>query len=253
MGCDPNIDECGGSYINGYLMETPLHTVNLSGYYIDKYVVTNARYAACVAAGVPPVGCYPPANDYSATRYPFYYSDPTYANYPVIWVHIYMAMNFCAWEGKRLPTEAEWEKAARGNSDTRIYPWGNTQPNDCTWENVGLLGGSLCVGDTSAVGSYPIDVSPYGVVEPSGNVFEWVNDWYQEDYYLYSPYNNPIGPGGPVSSQTPGCTDPAFEQCRVVRGGEWDRGPRYTRTSYRGRVDHLTQAYWLGFRCARSQ
>ncbi len=249
MGCDWNIDECGGSYYNGYVMELPLHTVNLSGYYIDKYVVTNARYAACVTAG----GCYAPANDFSATRYPFYYSDPTYANYPVIWVNFYSAWTFCNWEGKRLPTEAEWEKSARGNSDTRIYPWGNTQPNDCTWENIGLLGGPLCVGDTTAVGSYPIDVSPSGAVEPSGNVWEWVNDWYQQDYYVYSPYTDPQGPPGPVASESPNCTDPTTQQCRVVRGGTWGLGPRYTRTSYRGRLDHWTVDYGLGFRCARSQ
>lgn len=249
MGCDPSVETvtlCGGSYFNGFLMETPLHPVFLSDYHIDKYKVTNARYAGCVAAGI----CAPPVSVSSQTRLD-YYTNPAYANYPVVNVDWYNATNLCRWEGKRLPTEAEWEKAARGAVDTRRYPWGNTQP-DCTLDNFRMPGYGLCVGDTTPVNSYQdINKTLYGSINASGDTWEWTDDWYQEDYYNTSPYYNPQGPAGPVWSSS-------CDSCRVARGGSWAFTNTYNRTSYRGRLHPYTVTTYTGgpntdisFRCAR--
>ncbi|MBU6351134.1 MAG: formylglycine-generating enzyme family protein [Chloroflexi bacterium] len=237
MGCDssnPAENGCNNGWQND---ELPLHTVTLDAYYIDKYEVTNARYKACVDAG----GCTAPAGGVDSwTRSP-YYGTSTYADYPVVKVTWNQASAFCAWAGGRLPTEAEWEKAARGSSDTRKYPWGNSAP-DCTKLNYGYYNGD-CVGDTSRVGFYPSGASPYGVMDMAGNVWEWVNDWYDSDYYSVSPGVNPQGPS----------TAPSTGSYRVLRGGSWFVIGNYVRSASRfyNVPDHWVNYY--GFRCVRSQ
>jgi serine/threonine-protein kinase len=182
--------------------QRPAHIVYLDSFWIDRTEVTNGMYALCVGAGA----CTPPLETRSITR-PDYYGVEHFTNYPVLFVNWHQAQAYCEWAGRRLPTEAEWEKAARGAA-APLYPWGNDLP-DTTRLNFAASG----VGDTVAVGNYPNGASPYGAVDMAGNAWEWVADWYDPGYYAVSPKDNPPGPG-----QT-GC--PAGD-CRVLRGGSWN-------------------------------
>jgi serine/threonine-protein kinase len=204
--------------------ELPQHTVYLDTFWIDQTVVTNAEYAKCEASGQ----CTQPHDTRSYTH-SSYYGDSQYANYPVIYVDLNQAQAYCAWAGRRLPSEAEWEKVARG-TDGRIYPWGDAAPDQ------NKLDYNNSQGDTTAVGSYPSGASPYGALDMAGNVWEWVNDWYGDSYYQQSPSRNPTGP-------TSGSE-------RVLHGGSWGDNDRNVRSALRARS---TPGYWyygIGFRCA---
>jgi ABC-type amino acid transport substrate-binding protein len=222
----PMVRVAAGEYTRGNLYGFPDEriekTIFLDEFYIDQYEVTNRQYAACVRAG----RCNLPRLPRSV-NFANYYAASEFGNYPVIWVSWQDAADYCAYRGKRLPTEAEWEKAARGPSNA-LYPWGKAEPT--TESNF-----NYSVGDASAVGSFPQDRSEYGVYDMGGNVREWVADWYQWDYYLTGVQNNPLGPDTGVT--------------RVLRGGSWNDVAIYARAT--SRKNFLPESYDsnLGFRC----
>ena len=203
----------------------PVHTVELEAYWIDQTEVTIAMYYSCVQVGV----CTPPA-DSSSAWYTSYYGNPQYDNYPVVFVDWQQAKAYCEWAGRRLPTEAEWEKAARG-SDARLYPWGNEAANcdrlSCEGNGYAAL----------QVGSYPDGASPYGALDMAGSVWEWVADWYSDSYYAQSPQNNPVGPSsGDVRSKRGGTSEYVFN---------------YWPSAYRAPLESSAAEDVVGFRCAQ--
>ena len=205
--------------------EVPVHEVNLDAFWIDQTEVTNKMYAACVAADT----CAPPASSSSQTQ-ASYYGNTRFDNYPVIYVNWDNARAFCAWAGRRLPTEAEWEKAARG-TDERAYPWGKVITS-------ALANYGNKVGDTTAAGNYEDGKSPYGALDMAGNVLEWVSDWYDETYYESSPASNPLGPDA--------------GNLRVLRGGSWNKTDYSARSASRSMEDPTNSDNRIGFRCALS-
>jgi formylglycine-generating enzyme required for sulfatase activity len=214
---DPSCDQ---SWFEDEL--TP-HSVTLDAFYMDVYEVTNGQYAACVDSGI----CQPPMDTISDSR-SSYYGNPAFDDYPVIFVNWNMAKAYCEWREGRLPTEAEWEKAARG-TDERTYPWGEAiDDSDANYNNN--------IGDTSRVGSYATK-SPYGLYDMAGNVWEWVADYYSDTYYSNSPSRNPPGPESGTE--------------RVLRGGSWYDPAFLNRTTTRlKQVEPVDNNY--GFRCARN-
>jgi formylglycine-generating enzyme required for sulfatase activity len=200
----------------------PVHRVTVSAYWMDRYQVANGEYRACVESG----GCLSPKDRQA-------FDNPERARHPVVNVTWTQARTFCHWKGRRLPTEAEWEKAARG-TDARRYPWGNAAAP--VTRRVTNAETRVAGNGTEPVGSRPGNESPYGVFDMVGSVSEWVKDWYSEDFYQVSPVQDPQGP-----------VRGAF---RVLRGGELSERPLEHHVSNRS-WDEMT--YWgptLGFRCA---
>ena len=199
---------------NGNSNEKPAHQVYLDAFWIDKTEVTFDMYSLCIESG----DCEKPA----AVSY-------SHNDLPMDSVTWYQANAYCTWAGRRLPTEAEWEKAARG-TDQRIYPWGNYEPNSNVL-NMNQYG-------PASVGGFLEGASPFYALDMAGNVWEWVNDWYDEIYYRNSPRANPEGSTAGVS--------------KVIRGGSWDfsADSKLVRTTTRARHDPSTAWFRLGFRCA---
>jgi formylglycine-generating enzyme required for sulfatase activity len=217
--------------------EKPQRTVTLDAFWIDKTEVTNAQFRKCVEAGA----CQAPTT--CAQGDPTY-DDGSKADHPVVCVDWNQAKAYCEWTGARLPTEAEWEKAARG-TDGRIYPWGNTfdgsKVNFCD-RNCEFDHKDTDVDDgyarTAPVGSYPAGASPYGALDMAGNIWEWVADWYDGSYYVDSTINNPKGPDS--------------GDYRVLRGGSWYNGWHAVRAADRSHYGPTLRHYSVGFRCAGS-
>jgi len=185
----------GGFDVRAAPDEFPAHDVTLDAYWMDQLEVTNAMYQLCVGAGV----CTLPQN-LGTQRKADYFNNPDFKDYPVVYVTWGQAKTYCEWAGRRLPTEAEWEHAARGD-DMRTFPWGEDKA-DYRLANFNML-----VRDTSRVGSYPLGASPFGILDMAGNVAEWTNDLYRSNYYSISPLVNPPGPAEGAAL------------FRVVRGG----------------------------------
>ncbi len=210
--------------------EYPNHSVNLDAFYIDRYEVTNGRYLEFIRATghrKPQHPNKPKKNLWQAGMMPESVSDR-----PVVNVDWADADAYCAWAGKRLPTEAEWEKAARGTDDRR-FPWGDVEPTDKH-----LNFSQQWIGERTLmpVGSYPSGQSPYGVHDMAGNVFEWVADWYDARYYEQSPEKNPTGP--------------ASGDRKVVRGSGWQSETPTVRIFTRFGSDPKVRNESTGFRCA---
>ncbi|MEA3325757.1 MAG: formylglycine-generating enzyme family protein [Chloroflexota bacterium] len=212
----------------------PEHTVFLDAFWIYKHEVTNEQYAnflnaegnqseggvTWLDAGDSDVRIHPAIGEWGP--------DSGYGDNPVVEVSWYGAQAYCKWAGGRLPTEAEWEKAARGE-DGQTYPWGEENPT-CSLANF-----SNCVGETTSVGSFPESASPYGALDMAGNGWEWVADWYDEDYYDTSPVTNPTGPESGTY--------------RVLRGGSWYSHEGFLVASNRYRYNPVSTLSDGGFRC----
>lgn len=232
--CVPSGKFMMGSSVRGiesWENEFPEHEVTLDAFWIDETEVTNAMYRKCVQAGK----CAPPSASQSNTR-PNYYDATEFDNYPVIYVNWHDAQTYCAWAGKRmLPTEAQWEKAARGGVEGKLYPWDNTEPICASGYMNSAQFESCASRDTAPVGSFA--PNGYGLYDMAGNVWEWTSDWY--DYYQNAPQQNPVGP-------LDGAT-------RAVRGGSWSSIFNTLRAANRVGLNPSNHYFDLGFRCATTR
>jgi formylglycine-generating enzyme required for sulfatase activity len=222
--------------------EKPAHTVTLDAFWIDRTEVTNGQYVRFLNAlgehrgtcgGYDCVETKIEDQDSHILRQEGrYVVESGFEDHPVTEVTWHGAQAYCEWAGVRLPTEAEWEKAARG-VDGRLYPWGNDAP-DC--DKAQYAG---CGGKTVPAGSKPAGASPYGVLDMAGNVWEWVADWYDEAYYECSPVQNPQGANSGIR--------------KVFRGGSWGYLPKFMRTTDRARNRPAYAGFNVGFRCGASK
>ena len=217
--------EMGASGTQALEDERPRHRVVLDAFSMDLYEVTTAQYGAFLAV--------------TGRTAPWLWESVNlheHGDRPVVGVDWHDADAYCRWKGKRLPTEAEWEKAARGD-DGRLYPWGNQAP---TKEHANFaLGARFSYSQVlMPVQSYEAGKSPYGLYQMAGNVGEWVSDWYGANYYEQGPEGNPPGPEN--------------GQFKVLRGGSWSDLPKYLLTYGRFKLPPETRNSYIGFRCAKS-
>ena len=230
----PMIRIPAGEFIRGrdqtspaFVNESPQQSISLDEFYVDQYEVSNRLYDVCVKAARCPL-----PRLTRSVNFADYYVKSDFRNYPVVWVTWEDAQAYCEFVGKRLPTEAEWEKAARG-TEGLIYPWGDETPSEQK-VNAGYNAGSMM-----PVGSYEAGVSPYGVYDLAGNAREWVADWFDRGYYEVAPVENPTGP---VSGTN-----------KVIRGGAWNDNMRdITTTRRKEGLPNSTFDGGLGFRCVSS-
>ena len=235
----------------GDVNEVPVHTVELDAFYIDQHEVTNAKYQTFVAAtghpaprGIGYTAVYELLkNDYEPWKDPGF----NHPNQPVTTVTWFDADAYCKWAGKRLPTEAEWEKAARGGLEGTRYPWGNAEPDNTTanfadsqtefeWRNPNVDDGYLF---TAPVGTF--QPNSYGLFDMAGNVWEWCADWYSATYYSEADVERPRrNPKGPDTGER-----------RVLRGGTWYRDAHTLRNAERVSDFPDNSLNVVGFRCAK--
>ena len=229
----------------GEVDEKPVHTVYVDAFYIDVYPVTNADYKKFVDAN----------RQWRKDNIPRAYHDGDYlalweendypiekADHPVVYVSWYAAMAYAQWAEKRLPTEAEWEKAARGGLVEKKYPWGDTE--DITKAGVQMWQSPA---RTTVVGTYP--PNGYGLYDTAGNVWEWCLDGYNAHFYAEIPTRNPIGGG--VATEVLIADFMNVDTPRVLRGGAWVEDPRMVRVAVRDKENPVRTLSLVGFRCVR--
>ncbi|MBE0682533.1 MAG: SUMF1/EgtB/PvdO family nonheme iron enzyme [Anaerolineales bacterium] len=202
--------------------DSPQHVVYLDAFWMDKYEVSNSMYIRCIQAG----GCTELVSDN------INYQNWVYRNHPVTYVTWDQANAYCQWAGRRLPTEAEWEKAARG-TDGRKYPWGNEVPNPRLVNFADSM-----IHETVSIYRYPLGASPYGALNMSGNAREWVADWYDPEYYLATPYANPSGPENGTEHS--------------LRSGSYNEDKNEIMVTARYRHEPQSAGLSRGFRCAET-
>jgi formylglycine-generating enzyme required for sulfatase activity len=241
MGCVSG-DRCGDD-------EKPAHRVTVNSYWMDEHLVTAREFEKCVSAGV----CQAAATSGAEADRPFYnWGKSDRADHPINGVDWNAANAYCSWQGKRLPTEAEYEFALRGGSEGNRYPWGNSETPPPGYGNYADESRHRHLPhhfdyfhffrgyDDGYVGTSPVCTfarNSYGLCDISGNVWEWCADWYDKDYYRSSPSRNPKGP--------------SLGEARVMRGGSWDSDPREDHASGRYHLKPTDRCCRFGFRCVR--